>query len=113
MAKDKSSKKAMKLVEEELTPMVKEKTDDVLQDKLLNRLRRVEGQVRGIHKMVEEQRDPQDIIIQLAAIQSALNKVSMNLLEKHTKQCVTNAVKSGNSEKAAKELTELMERFMN
>lgn len=113
MAKDKSAKKAAKLVEDELQPTVKVKTEDSLQEKLLNRLRRVEGQVRGIHKMVEEQRDPQDIIIQLAAIQSALNKVGMNLLEKHTKQSITNAMKSGNPEKASKELTELMERFMN
>lgn len=75
---------------------------------LLNRLKRVEGQVRGIHQMVENDRYCVDILHQISAIQSAMNKVSLALLEDHTHHCVANAIKGQDGEAAIKELMSVM-----
>ena len=75
---------------------------------LLNRLKRVEGQVRGIHQMVENDRYCVDILHQISAVQSAMNKVSLALLEDHTTHCVTDAIKGQDGENAIKELMAVM-----
>ena len=60
------------------------------QDKeaLLKRLRRIEGQVRGVEGMVDEERYCIDVVTQITAIQAALDKVALGLLEEHTRECV-------------------------
>jgi DNA-binding FrmR family transcriptional regulator len=78
---------------------------------LLKRLNRIEGQVRGVAKMVEEDRYCVDILTQIAAIQSALDALAMQLLESHTKGCVRSAIKSGDGEAAVDELMNLVKRF--
>jgi DNA-binding FrmR family transcriptional regulator len=60
-------------------------------DQLLNRLRRVEGQVRGVQKMVEDDRVCTDIVTQIAAIEAALDKVALGLLDGHLQHCVAKA----------------------
>jgi DNA-binding FrmR family transcriptional regulator len=60
-------------------------------EKLLKRLARVEGQVRGVSKMVEEERYCIDVLTQIGAIQAALDKVALGLLDKHTRHCVVEA----------------------
>ena len=75
---------------------------------LLNRLKRVEGQVRGIHQMVEDDRYCVDILHQISAVQSAMNKVSLVLLEDHTQHCVANAIKGQDGANAIKELMDVM-----
>jgi CsoR family transcriptional regulator, copper-sensing transcriptional repressor len=60
-------------------------------EKLLKRLARVEGQVRGISKMVEEERYCIDVLTQIGAIQAALDKVALGLLDEHTRHCVVEA----------------------
>jgi DNA-binding FrmR family transcriptional regulator len=60
-------------------------------DQLLNRLRRVEGQVRGVERMVEEDRYCIDVLTQISAIQAALDKVALGLLDDHTQHCVMGA----------------------
>ncbi len=60
-------------------------------DPLLKRLRRIEGQVRGVESMVEDDRDCIDIVTQITAIQAALDKVALNLLEDHAAHCVVGA----------------------
>ena len=57
-------------------------------DQLLNRLRRVEGQVRGVERMVEDDRYCIDVITQISAIQAALDKVALGLLDDHAANCV-------------------------
>ena len=57
-------------------------------DRLLNRLRRVEGQVRGVERMVEEDRYCIDVVTQISAIQAALDKVALGLLDDHARHCV-------------------------
>ena len=75
---------------------------------LLNRLKRIEGQVRGVHQMVETDRYCVDILNQVSAIQSAMNKVSLALLEDHTHHCVAKAIKENKGEEAISELMDVM-----
>jgi DNA-binding FrmR family transcriptional regulator len=60
-------------------------------DQLLKRLRRVEGQVRGIQGMVEDDRYCVDVLTQISAVQAALDKVALGLLDDHTQHCVMGA----------------------
>lgn len=81
-------------------------------DDLLKRLKRIEGQVRGIHKMIEEDRYCVDVIVQVSAVTAALNKVSLALLERHTKSCVTDAIHEGNGEESVRELMEVVKKML-
>ena len=76
----------------------------------LARLRRIEGQVRGLHKMVEEDRYCADILGQLSAVHEALRAVGRELMRNHLKHCATSAIKAGNESAEAMydELVELM-----
>ena len=65
---------------------------------LLNRLRRIEGQVRGLHRMVEEDQYCIDILTQVSAATRALEKVALSLLDEHLRHCVTDAVRVGGNE---------------
>ena len=75
---------------------------------LTRRLNRIEGQVRGITNMVEEDRYCVDILTQLAAVKSALDAVAMQLLENHATGCVQKAIKSANGDKAGKDAIDEM-----
>ena len=79
---------------------------------LLKRLNRIEGQVRGIAKMIESDRYCVDILTQVSAIKSALDAVGMQLLEDHTKGCVQNALKSGHGEQEISELMEIVRKLV-
>ena len=65
---------------------------------LLNRLSRIEGQVRGLQKMVEEDVYCTDILTQVSAVQAALNAFSRELLDNHIRTCVVNDIRAGNDE---------------
>jgi CsoR family transcriptional regulator, copper-sensing transcriptional repressor len=81
---------------------------------LLKRLSRVEGQVRGIAKMIEEDRYCIDVLTQLGAVETALSAVAMKLLDSHVKHCVADALASGSKtevEAKSRELLEAVERF--
>ena len=81
-----------------------------------NRLRRVEGQVRGVTRMVEEDRYCIDIVTQLQAIRAALSRVEAEVLKQHAAGCVAEAIASGDAdEQRAKftELVDLMQRTRN
>ena len=73
-------------------------------DQLKSRLRRVEGQVRGVERMVEDDRYCIDILTQIGAIQAALDKVALGLLDDHARHCVIGA----DAEKQADRTEELM-----
>lgn len=79
---------------------------------LLKRLRRIEGQVRGIQRMVEQDKYCVDILVQIAAVRSALDKVGLILLENHTRGCVARAIKNDDADAAIAELTDVMRRFV-
>jgi DNA-binding FrmR family transcriptional regulator len=73
-----------------------------------NRLRRIEGQVRGVQRMVEEDAYCVDVLTQVAAVQTALEQVAVQVLDAHVRHCVADAV-GGDDESAAEErLDELM-----
>lgn len=80
-------------------------------DQLLNRLKRIEGQVRGIQNMVENDRYCVDILVQISAINAAMQKVAFHLLENHTSHCVADAIKNGDGEHSIEELMEVFKRF--
>ena len=78
-------------------------------DKLLKRLARAEGQVRGIARMVEEDRYCIDILTQLAAVDTALESVALEILDDHVKHCVAGALASGDETDAETKIDELLE----
>ncbi len=80
-------------------------------DRLHNRLRRIEGQVRGIQRMVDEDRPCPEILVQIAAIEAALDKVALGLLDGHVKHCVARADETERTG-MTDELMEAMGRFM-
>lgn len=90
--------------------MSRPRPDDEKQ-KILNRLKRVEGQVRGIQTMVEEDRYCVDILVQLSAVQSALKNTGMTITERHMKHCVTDAIESGQGEDSIEELMAVLKQF--
>jgi DNA-binding FrmR family transcriptional regulator len=88
--------------------------DQDIKDANLKRLRRIEGQIRGIHRMVEDDRYCPDIITQIASAQEALRGVGRQLLRNHLKHCATTAIKKGPKEADAAydELLELVYRHL-
>ncbi|MBO2521053.1 MAG: metal-sensitive transcriptional regulator [Clostridia bacterium] len=80
--------------------------------KLLGRLKRIEGQVRGISRMIEEDKYCVDILVQIAAVKAALNKVGLVLLEDHTRGCVTRAIQNAEGDAAIDELMDVLMRFI-
>jgi CsoR family transcriptional regulator, copper-sensing transcriptional repressor len=81
-------------------------------DEIQVRLSRIEGQVRGIQRMVDEDRYCIDILTQVNAVKAAIDKVAINLLEDHVKHCVADAVKAGEGEEKLQELTTAVGRFL-
>ena len=81
--------------------------------KVLNRLRRIEGQVRGVARMVEDDRYCIDILTQVQALRAALSRVETEILKGHLNHCIEGAIVSGDraeQRKKASELIELLER---
>lgn len=81
-------------------------------DQLQTRLRRIEGQVRGIQRMVESDTYCVDIITQLSAVIAACEKVGLKVLEDHIRGCVAEAIGSPDGEEKIAELTKVLERFL-
>ena len=76
------------------------------------RLRRIEGQVRGIEKMVDEDRYCIDVLTQVGAAKAALDRVALLLLAEHTEHCVAEAIQAGNGGAKVKELNGAVERLV-
>lgn len=79
---------------------------------IIKRLAKVEGHVRGIAKMVKEDKDCPSVLLQIAAVQSALNKISQIILEDHIETCVAKAIREGRGEEAVQELKEALARLI-
>ena len=75
-------------------------------DEVLARMRRIEGQARGITQMVENDRYCIDVLTQIAAINKALQAVAVGLLDEHLRHCVVEAVESGDDDERNRKLTE-------
>ena len=83
--------------------------DPLLKEANQNRLRRIEGQVRGLQKMVEEDRYCADIITQVASVQEALRGVARNLMKNHLHHCAAKALQSGKKQETEAMYDELLE----
>ncbi len=83
-------------------------------DALVKRLHRIEGQVRGVEKMVEDDRYCIDVLTQIAAVNTALESLAFKILDEHVRHCVAGALTSGDAADAqvkAEELLEAVQRF--
>ena len=79
--------------------------------KIVTRLRRIEGQVRGIAQMVEDERYCIDILTQLQAVKGALARAESEILRNHAACCVAEAIESGNAEEQRAKVDELVDLF--
>jgi DNA-binding FrmR family transcriptional regulator len=82
--------------------------DAALKEANQKRLRRIEGQVRGLQKMVEEDRYCADVIVQIASVQEALRGVARNLMKNHMRHCAAKAIGSGKNEEKEAMYEELL-----
>jgi CsoR family transcriptional regulator, copper-sensing transcriptional repressor len=96
--------------EHQTNPKMVPRTEEEIAN-IVKRLKRIEGQVRGVQKMVEDNRYCIDILIQTSAIQAALNKVGLQLLERHVRHCVAKAIHEGNGDESIQELMTVISQF--
>ena len=80
-------------------------------DAVTKRLRRIEGQVRGIIKMIEEDKSCEDILIQIGSAKAALHKTGQVVLEGHLHHCVLNGIREGKEDETIKKLSSAIEQF--
>jgi DNA-binding FrmR family transcriptional regulator len=85
--------------------------DPDTKQRALSRLRRIEGQVQGVQRMVDEEKYCVDIMLQISAVQGALEQVSKILMARHIETCVMDSVKAGTERERAKKIQELIEVF--
>ena len=79
---------------------------------MINRLSRIEGHVRSIKEMVDSGRDCSEILIQIAAVQSALQQTGKLILEEHLERCITEAVQDGNQKESLDKFKDALAKFI-
>lgn len=82
------------------------------QKNILARLNRIEGQVKGVKKMIQEPRYCPDVLNQIAAVRRALDAVSLEMIECHMSTCVSGAIRKNKGEASIRELVATIERFV-
>jgi DNA-binding FrmR family transcriptional regulator len=87
--------------------------DDDSRKDALNRLKRIEGQVAGVQKMIKERRYCMDIVNQISAVEAALHKVAAIVLRNHMETCVLSAFRSTDSRDVEQKINELMRVYDN
>ena len=97
---------SIKIVEEVHT--VKQCIDG---DAIIKRLKRIEGQVRGLMKMIEGDKSCDEILIQISSVKSALHKTGQVILENHLRTCVVDGIREGKEEETMKKLSSAIEQF--
>ena len=80
-------------------------------DAVVNRLKKIEGQMRGIIKMLEDGKTCEEILIQISSAKSALHKTGQLVLEGHMHHCVVNGIREGKEEETIKKLSSAIEQF--
>lgn len=80
--------------------------------RVINRLSRIEGHIRGIKVMVQESRACPDVLVQLAAVRGAIDRVSRIILDEHLTSCIARAAQEGNIEDEIEELKAALDRFL-
>lgn len=80
--------------------------------RVVNRLSRIEGHIRGIKAMVQDSRACPDVLVQVAAVRGALDRVARMILDEHLTQCIARAAEEGNIELEIEELKTALDRFL-
>lgn len=80
--------------------------------RIVNRLSRIEGHIRGIKMMVQESRPCPDVLVQVAAVRGALDRVSRIILDEHLTECIARAAQQGNIEAEIDQLKAALDRFL-
>ncbi|WP_072015972.1 metal-sensing transcriptional repressor [Leptolyngbya sp. KIOST-1] len=80
--------------------------------RIINRLARIEGHIRGIKTMVQESRPCPDVLVQIAAVRGALDRVARIILDEHLTECIGRAAVDGNIEEEIAELKAALDRFL-
>ncbi len=80
--------------------------------RIINRLSRIEGHIRGVKTMVQESRSCPDVLVQIAAVRGALDKVARMILDEHLTECIARAAHEGNIELEIEELKAALDRFL-
>ena len=78
---------------------------------ITNRLKRIEGQVRGLIKMVEEDKNCEEILIQIGSAKAALHKAGQHILEGHLHHCVLDGIREGKGDETVEKLSSALEQF--
>jgi CsoR family transcriptional regulator, copper-sensing transcriptional repressor len=86
--------------------------DEASLKQIINRLSRIEGHIRGVKTMVQESRPCPEVLIQIAAIRGAIDRVARIILDEHLEDCLIRAAKEGNIEVEIKELKAALDRFL-
>ncbi len=80
--------------------------------RIINRLSRIEGHVRGIKNMVQQNTSCPDVLLQIAAVRGALDKVARIVLDEHLTECIARAAQEGNMESEIEQLKAALDRFL-
>lgn len=80
--------------------------------KIQTRLKKIEGQVRGVQKMIDKQASCSEVLIQIAAIKSAVNKVGTIIFEKHAQECLNNSFDGYEQSESVEELMKILTKFI-
>ncbi|HHW14709.1 MAG TPA: metal-sensitive transcriptional regulator [Firmicutes bacterium] len=96
-----------------LTMAARSEGEAVRKAALVRRLARIEGQVRGLRRLVDEDAYCVDVLIQISAVRAALQAVGLSILDRHLRTCVTSAIKSepAQADASIKELIDVLKRF--
>ncbi|NLV20748.1 MAG: metal-sensitive transcriptional regulator [Syntrophomonadaceae bacterium] len=92
--------------------MKQEINDQDSRKKVLIRLRRIEGQVRGVQRMIENEAECSEIMNQIAAIKSAVNQVGLLVFENHARECIARSLSEEDNEQSFDEIVKMMGRFI-
>lgn len=80
--------------------------------KIINRLSRIEGHIRGVKTMITESRPCPEVLVQIAAVRGALDRVARIILDEHLSECIARAAQQGNIDTEIDELKEALDRFL-
>jgi len=83
-----------------------------IRKKVISRLRRIEGQVRGVQRMIEEEADCGEILNQIAAIKSAIHHAGIIMFENHAQECILKSLNDSDQEQSLDEIVKVMGRFI-
>lgn len=85
---------------------------EVSKEDILNRMKKIEGQTKGIQKMIMEDKCCGDIMVQISAIRSAINKVGGLIMDRYIKQCLRESLEDQNNDKSIEEIIETIVRYV-